>query len=50
MLLLQSFYTKELQNGDTSYIADLRKVQAKIEEWYENESQRIIIQSKVDDI
>ena len=50
LLLLQSFYTKELQNGDTSYIADLRKVQAKIEEWYENESQRIIVQSKVDDI
>ena len=47
LLLLQSFYTKELQNGDTSYIADLRKVQAKIEEWYENESQRIIVQSKM---
>ena len=47
LLLLQFFYTKELQNGDTSYIADLRKVQAKIEEWYENESQRIIVQSKM---
>ena len=50
MLFKQSFYTKELQAGNIENFAKLRQVQSEIATWYENESRKIILQSRVDDV
>ena len=50
LLLKQSFHTKELQAGNIDNFVKLRQVQGEIEEWYEMESKKVIVQSRVDDV
>ena len=50
LLLKQSFHTKELQIGNIDSFAKLRQIQAEIQNWYEDESRKVIIQSRVDDV
>ena len=50
LLLQQSFLTKEIQTGDFHLLAGLKDVQTKIQEWYDSDSQRVVLQSRVDDV
>ena len=50
LLLKLSFHTKELQAGNMESFVQLRQVQAEIKEWYELESRKVILQSRVDDV
>ena len=50
ILLKQSFFTKELQAGILSRLGQLKQVQSEIKEWYEAESRKVILQSRVDDV
>ena len=50
LLIQQSFCTREIQNGDHSFLPELKIVQTRIQEWYETDSQRIALQARVDDI
>ena len=50
LLLKQTFYTKELQAGSMSRLAQLKQVQSEIQEWYEAESRKVVLQSRVDDV
>ena len=40
----------KLQKGDQGMLGELRVVQTQIKEWYEEESQKVVLQSKVDDV
>ena len=46
----QSFLTKEMQNGDSYPLAELKDVQTGIQEWYECDSQRVVLQARVDEV
>ena len=50
LLLRQAYLTKLLQNGDLDKLGELRIVQQAVEGWYERESQKVILQAKVDDV
>ena len=50
LLLQQSFLTKEIQGGQLHLLPDLKDVQSRIVEWYENDSQRVVLQARVDDV
>ena len=50
LLLKQSYFTKKLQEGKLTMLGQLRDVQTKINEWYEEESKKIVIQARVDDV
>ena len=50
LMLRQSFHTRKLQEGSLDHLGCLRKVQLEIVEWYEEESKKVTIQSRVDDI
>ena len=50
LLLKQSFFTKELQAGNMYRLGQLKQVQGEIKEWYENESRKVVLQSRVDDV
>ena len=50
LLLKQSFFTKELQAGNLFRLVQLKQVQGEIQEWYECESRKIVLQSRVDDV
>ena len=50
LLMKQVFFTKELQAGDMSRFGQLIDIKARIQEWYENESRKVVLQSKVDDV
>ena len=50
MLLRQAYLARKLQRGDFSCYAELRCVQVEIDEWYQNESQKVLLQSRSDEI
>ena len=50
LLLKQSFFTKELQAGDLARLGQLRDIKVRIMEWYENESKKVMMQTRVDDV
>ena len=50
LLLKQGFFTKELQAGKQEFLLQLRQVQSEIQGWYENESRKVVLQSRVEDV
>ena len=50
LLLRQVYVTNKLQTGEVGRLGELREVQENIKLWYEEESKKIIIQSRVDDV
>ena len=50
LLLKQGYFTKELQAGNTDCFVQLRQVQSDIQKWYENESRKVVLQSRVEDV
>ena len=46
----QSFYIRELQSGDKECLGKLRKVQTEIQDWFENESRKVVLQARVEDV
>ena len=49
-VMKQSFFTKELQAGDTGRLGQFFVVKERIKDWYEDESRKVIMQSRVDDV
>ena len=50
LLLRQAYLSKQLQLGRCSRLGELRAVQVEIIEWYEKESQKILLQARSDEI
>ena len=50
LLLRQTYLVGKVQGGVQGMLGELRHVQTCITEWYEGESQKIVLQSKVDDV
>ena len=50
LMLRQVYYSKKVQEGELGMLGQLRSVQREINDWYENESQKILVQSRLDDI
>ena len=50
LLLRQAYLTRLLQHGQLNKLGELRAVQQDIMLWYDAESKKIILQSKVDDV
>ena len=46
----QSYYTRELQAGKVDRLGVLNDIKARIGEWYERESSKVILQSRVEDV
>jgi hypothetical protein len=44
------FLTKQVQGGKGELVEELREVQCLINEWYEEESRKVVIQARVDDV
>ena len=50
LMIQQSFLTKEIQAGDQELLGELWDLQGRIQDWYQRDSQKIIIQSRVQDV
>ena len=50
LLLSQVYLTNKLQAGEEGRLGDLREIQEKIKIWYQDESKKIVVQSRVDDV
>ena len=50
LLLKQGYFTTELQAGNMDRLVQLRQVQSEIQLWYENESRKVVLQSRVEDV
>ena len=50
LLLKQAYLVQKLQRGDMSKLADLKLVQAEVQMWYEQESEKIKLQSRTDEV
>ena len=50
LLLRQAYLTRQAQLGNFRKLGELRSVQQDIQHWYEKESEKIILQSRADDI
>ena len=50
LLMKQCYFTKEVQMGNTTMLRQLKEIKAEICEWYEAQSRKIILQSRVDDV
>ena len=50
LLLRQSYLSRMLQQGNHSYLAQLLLVQSEINNWYENECEKVKIQSRIEDV
>ena len=50
MMLKQGYFNREVQAGNMDSLVQLKQVQADIREWYEQESKKIVLQSRVDDV
>ena len=50
LLIQQAYLTTKLQHGELFRLADLRHVQLEIQHWYEKESEKVLIQSRSDEI
>ena len=49
LMVKQAYYTMKVQGGMNNVLGQLRTVQKEIMDWYEEESRKIVIQSRVDD-
>ena len=50
LMLKQGFFNREVQAGNLDSLVHLKQVQADIREWYEQESRKVVLQSRVDDV
>ena len=50
LLLNQVYLTNKLQGGEVGRLGELREVQEKIKMWYQEESMKVVTQSRVDDV
>ena len=50
LLLRQAYLTRQIQQGNIGKLGELRTVQQAIQHWYERESEKIILQSRADDV
>ena len=50
LLVKQSYFTKKVQDGEINKLGMLREIQNRIMEWYEEESKKVVIQARVDDM
>ena len=50
LMMKQCYFIKELQAGNRESFGQLKQVQADILEWYENESRKVVLQSRVEDV
>ena len=50
LLLRQSYISRKLQQGNHGYLAQLLLVQSEINKWYENECEKVKIQSRIEDV
>ena len=50
LLLRQAYLARKLQAGDLSQFTELRCVQVQIKSWYEKESEKILLQSRSDEV
>ena len=50
LFLKQAYFVKKLQRGDLSKLAALKIVQIEIQTWYEEESEKVKIQSRTDEV
>ena len=50
LLLQQSYLARKLQLGDLRKLSELRCVQIQIETWYKKESEKVVLQSRSDEI
>ena len=50
LLLRQAYLTRSLQLGQLEKLGEFRSVQLAIGQWYKRESEKIILQSRVDDV
>ena len=46
LLVRQAYLGKKLLNGDLRQYSEMRCVQLEIEEWYQNQSEKILLQSR----
>ena len=50
LFVRQSYLTKKVQKGLMENLTELKQVHLKIEKWYEVEGNKIVLQSKIDDL
>ena len=50
LLLKQSYFTRKVQNGQLQRLGDLKIVQSDIEKWYDKQSEKILLQSRNNEI
>ena len=50
LLLRQSYLSRKLQQGSHGHLAQLLLVQSEINNWYENESEKVKIQARIEDV
>ena len=50
LMLRQAYLTTKLQAGELGKLGELREVKALILCWYQEESQKVVLQSRVDDV
>ena len=50
MQLKQIYFTNKVQKGEMFYLGQLKKVNYNIIEWYDIESSKIVLQSRVEDV
>ena len=50
LLIQQAYLVKKLQMGNIQKLKELKEVQLQINAWYQEESQKVKIQSKMDEI
>ena len=50
LLLRQAYLARKLQGGAFGQFAELRCVQVQIEAWYQKESEKILLQSRSDEV
>ena len=50
LFLRQAHLARQIQNGRIERLGELRSVQLLIQDWYETESKKVILQSRADDV
>ena len=50
LLLQQAYLTRKMQAGELGRLGELKEVQALIQNWYQEESRKVVLQSRVDDV
>ena len=50
LLIQQAYLARKMMEGDHAQLANLRCVQMEIEQWYEKQSEKILLQSRSDEV